>query len=226
MSPAGTHLEDRDIGDGSVAGSARGSQVSEKIGSSEVERVQPSQLSTGASKNFTTRLTPNFGIAFAPGTAPGVATTPTTADLTALHGGRSRLLRVAEVANRLGGCAATVYRLCESGTLPHVRIVNSIRVRLDAESEAGLAGSRGVAVPTLTVELSPQVDLSAGSPRPSSPWTKSPVAENGRGGAVCCVAARLNTASIRRFAAPCIRPRRARFGSVRLYPRAASPLER
>ena len=58
----------------------------------------------------------------------------------------------------------------------------------------------------------------------SSPWTKSPVAENGRGEAVCCVAARLNTSGIRRFAAPCIRPRRARFGSVRLYPRAASLL--
>jgi excisionase family DNA binding protein len=66
---------------------------------------------------------------YAPGTALHVATTPTTADLVALHGGRVRLLRVAEVAVRLGVCAATVYRLCESGALPHVRIVNSIRVR-------------------------------------------------------------------------------------------------
>jgi len=40
----------------------------------------------------------------------------------------------------------------------------------------------------------------------------------GRGWAVCCVAARLNTSSIRRFAAPCIRPaapRRARSGLLR-----------
>ena len=54
---------------------------------------------------------------------------PTTADLALLHGGRGRPLRVAEVAEHLGVCAATVYRLCERGELPHVRIVNSIRVR-------------------------------------------------------------------------------------------------
>jgi excisionase family DNA binding protein len=58
-----------------------------------------------------------------------VATTPTTADLVGLHDGRSRLLRVSEVAKQLGVCNATVYRLCESGQLPHVRVVNSIRVR-------------------------------------------------------------------------------------------------
>jgi len=58
-----------------------------------------------------------------------VATTPTTADLFGLHGGRTRLLRVSEVAKQLGVCNATVYRLCESGQLPHVRVVNSIRVR-------------------------------------------------------------------------------------------------
>jgi excisionase family DNA binding protein len=51
--------------------------------------------------------------------------------LVALHGERNPLLRVADVAERLEVCAATVYRLCESGQLPHVRIVNSIRVRPD-----------------------------------------------------------------------------------------------
>ena len=56
---------------------------------------------------------------------------PTTGDLAGLHGGRGRLLRVAEVADHLGVCAATVYRLCERGELPHVRVVNSIRVRPD-----------------------------------------------------------------------------------------------
>jgi excisionase family DNA binding protein len=51
------------------------------------------------------------------------------ADLQVLWGGPDRLLRVAEVAEQLGVCAATVYRLCESRELPHVRIINSIRVR-------------------------------------------------------------------------------------------------
>jgi len=75
-----------------------------------------------------------------------VSTTPTTADLVALHGGRSRLLRVAEVAEQLGVCAATVYRLCEGGELPHVRIVNSIRVR-PTDLDALLAARVPVAPP-------------------------------------------------------------------------------
>jgi excisionase family DNA binding protein len=36
---------------------------------------------------------------------------------------------VAEVAENFGVCNATVYRLCESGALAHVRVINSIRVR-------------------------------------------------------------------------------------------------
>jgi excisionase family DNA binding protein len=60
---------------------------------------------------------------------PRVVTAPTVADLAVLYGGRDRLLRVAEVAEQLGVCAATVYRLCEAGDLRHIRIVNSIRVR-------------------------------------------------------------------------------------------------
>jgi excisionase family DNA binding protein len=64
--------------------------------------------------------------------APPIASTaPTLADLGSLYGGRDRLLRVAEVAEHLGVCAATVYRLCETGELAHVRIVNSIRIRPD-----------------------------------------------------------------------------------------------
>jgi excisionase family DNA binding protein len=117
------------IGRRSVAARASRSQVSERIANRGGREVQPSQLSTGVSKNFTTRLLPKIGTGFAPGTAPKVATTPTTADLVALHGGRDQLLSVADVAERLGVCAATVYRLCELGELPHVRIVNSIRLR-------------------------------------------------------------------------------------------------
>jgi excisionase family DNA binding protein len=65
----------------------------------------------------------------APGTAPCVRTTPTTHGLVAYWGGRNRLLRVRGVAEQLGVCNATVYRLVESDELPHVRIVNSIRIR-------------------------------------------------------------------------------------------------
>jgi excisionase family DNA binding protein len=37
-------------------------------------------------------------------------------------------LTVSEVAKRLGVCAATVYRLCASESLEHVRVLNSIRI--------------------------------------------------------------------------------------------------
>ncbi len=61
--------------------------------------------------------------------ATGADTTPTAADLRALDGGRNRLLTVRDVARMLGVCDATVYKLCERGDLPHVRIVNSIWIR-------------------------------------------------------------------------------------------------
>ena len=37
-------------------------------------------------------------------------------------------MSVREVALRLGVCAATVYALCAQGQLPHVRVLNAIRV--------------------------------------------------------------------------------------------------
>ncbi|MBI3184848.1 MAG: helix-turn-helix domain-containing protein [Myxococcales bacterium] len=42
-------------------------------------------------------------------------------------GKRDHLLRVAQVAELLGVCRATVYRLCERGELPHVRLLNAVR---------------------------------------------------------------------------------------------------
>jgi excisionase family DNA binding protein len=48
------------------------------------------------------------------------------------------MLRVREVAEQLGLCNATVYRLVESGDLPDVRIVNSIRIRRPGDLEAFL----------------------------------------------------------------------------------------
>jgi excisionase family DNA binding protein len=77
--------------------------------------VQPSELHPGWENN--------------PGTAVPGPTTPTPNDLGVLYSGRNRLLTVREVAEQLGVCAATVYRLCERGELPHVRIVQSIRIR-------------------------------------------------------------------------------------------------
>jgi excisionase family DNA binding protein len=44
----------------------------------------------------------------------------------------SRLLTVSDVAKRLGVCAATVYKLCATGALPHVRVLNSIRISDEA----------------------------------------------------------------------------------------------
>ena len=41
--------------------------------------------------------------------------------------GRS-LLTVRQVALALGVCTATVYALCADGALPHVRVLNAIRV--------------------------------------------------------------------------------------------------
>jgi excisionase family DNA binding protein len=40
------------------------------------------------------------------------------------------LLTVREVAERLRVCTATVYRLCESGRLWHLRVSNAVRVPL------------------------------------------------------------------------------------------------
>jgi excisionase family DNA binding protein len=48
---------------------------------------------------------------------------------------------VAEVAEQLGVCNATVYRLCESGELAHLRVGNSIRVR-PRDLEEYLGGGR------------------------------------------------------------------------------------
>ncbi len=40
------------------------------------------------------------------------------------------LLTVREVAERLRLSTATVYKLCASGKLPHVRVSNAVRVRV------------------------------------------------------------------------------------------------
>ena len=134
---------------GTVAPGADPSQAGETITSGEGAGVQPSQAFTANEGNFTTHLLPEPGTApgatsarvgppsdevpgwghVAPGTAPRVRTTPTTEDLVSYWGGRYRLLRVREVAERLGVSNATVYGLCERGELAYVWIVNSMRIR-------------------------------------------------------------------------------------------------
>jgi excisionase family DNA binding protein len=132
---------------GTVVDGADPSPVCEKITDGEGGSVQPSQPFAEKTKSFATHLLPDSGATLAHGgagagpaaqgasggekKAPIASAAPTLADLRVLWGGRDRLLRVAEVAEHLGVCNATVYRLCESGELPHVWIVNSIRIRPD-----------------------------------------------------------------------------------------------
>lgn len=75
------------------------------------------------------RVGAHVGAHGVPNTASACATTPMLADLGVLYHGRGRLLRVVEVADQLGVSTATVSNLCAAGRLPHVRIVDSIRVR-------------------------------------------------------------------------------------------------
>jgi excisionase family DNA binding protein len=80
--------------------------------------------------DLATRLLPKFAAGWgAPGTAPRIATTPTASDLAALRAGPDSLLTPAEVARRLRLCTETVRRLCRRGELPHVRIVDYVRIR-------------------------------------------------------------------------------------------------
>jgi hypothetical protein len=52
-------------------------------------------------------------------------------------------LNIADVAKRLGVCAATVYKLCATGAVPHVRVINSIRIEEGALKAFIAAQRRG-----------------------------------------------------------------------------------
>jgi excisionase family DNA binding protein len=51
------------------------------------------------------------------------------------------LLSVRQVAAQLGVCTATVYALCAKGVLPHVRVLNAVRVA-PGDLEAFVEGRR------------------------------------------------------------------------------------
>ncbi|MGA7740833.1 MAG: helix-turn-helix domain-containing protein [Polyangia bacterium] len=52
----------------------------------------------------------------------------TSPTLRLLQANQVSLLTAKEVAARLRVCTATVYKLCASGALPHVRVLNAVRV--------------------------------------------------------------------------------------------------
>ena len=65
-------------------------------------------------------------------------------------GGTAALLTVRDVAAQLGVCTATVYQLVGEGQLPHVRVLNAIRVAprdlaafVEGQRRAGRGGPAG-----------------------------------------------------------------------------------
>jgi len=141
-------------------GDANGTNPADSLHTDTSLQSSDSQLSTGFTKSFATRLLPESGAArahggalaaaggqgatSAPKTRQRASVAPTPADLRVLWGGRDRLLKIAEVAEHLGVSNATVYGLCERGELPYVWVVTSMRIRPD-DLEAFIAASVTVA---------------------------------------------------------------------------------
>jgi excisionase family DNA binding protein len=70
---------------------------------------------------------------------PGPAATAARVEV--LRGGKDGLMSVRDTAEQLGLCTATVYGLCADGALPHIRILNAIRIA-PADLEAFIASRR------------------------------------------------------------------------------------
>ncbi len=106
-------------------------QVGEKITTDGAPRSQEFRPVAPVRSPFVTRL------------LPGSA--GTSARLEVLRGGKDGLLSVREAAEQLGLCTATVYGLCAAGALPHIRILNAIRIApadLDAFIRARRVGAQ------------------------------------------------------------------------------------
>jgi excisionase family DNA binding protein len=98
-------------------------QVGEKITTVGAARSQEFRTVAPVRSPFVTRLLPG----------------PAAMRPEVLRGGKDGLLSVREAAEQLGLCTATVYGLCANGALPHIRILNTIRIApadLDAFIEA------------------------------------------------------------------------------------------
>jgi excisionase family DNA binding protein len=80
---------------------------SESVRLNEGARVQPSQGLAGVLKNCVPLWSPKLRV---------------------LEGGAEHLLLVREVAERLRVSTATIYKLIDTGALPHLRVSNAIRV--------------------------------------------------------------------------------------------------
>ena len=92
-------------GETTIATVAIPAQALAITGQRDSSSVQPSQRIAGFSRNFAANLLPDF-----------------SSDI-------EQLLTVRQVAELIGVCAATVYKWAADGVLPHVRIVNVIRIR-------------------------------------------------------------------------------------------------
>src|SRR5207248_11548586 len=92
-------------GERSIATVASHSQALAITGQRASSSVQPSQRIASFSRNFAANLLPDFS------------------------GGIEQLFTVRQVAELVGVCSATVYKWSADGVLPHVRIVNVIRIR-------------------------------------------------------------------------------------------------
>ena len=117
-----------------VTGGSEGSptlpRASQACGSIQVAGgggVQPSQPFTTVSKKFVPPLSP----------APRAR----AASLPVVLGGAENLISVRMAAELLGVSTATLYKLCERGELPHIRVSNAIRIA-PADLAAFIADSR------------------------------------------------------------------------------------
>ena len=121
------------IRDATVADGVSGSQPFAIIQDRPPTQVQPSQPLAGFRRHFGSPVVPDFGGADVVGGRPLKGTRRL------LKSTKAPLLTATEVADRLRVCTATVYKLCSSGALPHVRVLNAVRVA-EADLERFLAG--------------------------------------------------------------------------------------